>query len=475
MAYIRAYVVDIFVSYALVDDQSAADGQRGWVTTLVHYLKNRLAQKLGRADSFSLWMDRAQSVDDQGALANEIKLPESALFLIVLSQGYLTSSRCRQELALIHQEVSRRGRDAPRVFVVEIDKVDRPPELRDLLGIRFWTEDSGGRPPRLLGFPNPDPNERHYFERVNDLANDLVQELKRLKKISDSPTAASPFLDARATVFLAEATDDLDDRHDEVRRYLVQMGLTTLPQVLFPNDEDDFRRTVTADLEQSLLFVQLLSGMPGRRLNGSDRRRVRLQYECAVGLGLPVMQWRNIQMDLSRVVDLDNRALLEGPGVMACTLVEFMAAVARRIEQLIPPPLPSAVDNPIVFVDAEPVDFELARQVGEILARQGITYILPALGLEPLQARADLEETFHICDALLLVYGQNTLWARSRLRDYHRLRAMRGTPLKAIGLYDAPPPEKSDINFKISGMQIINGRTGLDEGQVMRFLETLKP
>ena len=31
--------------------------QEGWVTTLVRGLKRRLAQKLGRNDAFTLWMD----------------------------------------------------------------------------------------------------------------------------------------------------------------------------------------------------------------------------------------------------------------------------------------------------------------------------------------------------------------------------------------------------------------------------------
>ena len=57
-----------------------------------------------------------------------------------------------------------------------------------------------------------------YIRLVEDLATDISQQLK-------AQVSATP----RATVFLAEVTDDLDSRREQVRRYLEQAQLQVLP------------------------------------------------------------------------------------------------------------------------------------------------------------------------------------------------------------------------------------------------------
>ena len=57
MTYVQDYQYDIFVSYAHVDDVPLPGVQKGWVTTLIGCIKTRLAQRLGRSDAYSLWMD----------------------------------------------------------------------------------------------------------------------------------------------------------------------------------------------------------------------------------------------------------------------------------------------------------------------------------------------------------------------------------------------------------------------------------
>ena len=71
----------------------------------------------------------------------------------------------------------------------------------------------------------------------------------------------------RATVFLAEATDDLHELRAEVERYLHQQNIRILPGTFyyFPTAEE-LRQAIDADLQASKLFVQLLSPLcPGVR------------------------------------------------------------------------------------------------------------------------------------------------------------------------------------------------------------------
>lgn len=182
-------------------------------------------------------------------------------------------------------------------------------------------------------------------------------------------------------------------------------------------------------------------------------------------------------MDIADVPDPGHRALLSGSGVIASDLEEFKALVVQRLAQLQTPPAAAATrvdDEPLVFVDTEPANMELAHRLGDVLARAGASYALPIHDVEPALARAELEEMVVACDALLLVYGTDTVWARQRLVLYRKLQSMRDSPLRGIGIYDGPPPDKARINFMIPGMQIIDGRTGLDEARVRRFLAALK-
>ena len=112
MAFVPEYEHDIFVSYAHVDDQPFIDAAtaNGWVATLVRYLKNELAQKVGRADAVSVWLD-AHNLRGHHPLNDEIaiQLERTALLVAILSPGYVASDWCQQE-ARLFADFGRRSR-----------------------------------------------------------------------------------------------------------------------------------------------------------------------------------------------------------------------------------------------------------------------------------------------------------------------------------------------------------------------------
>src|SRR5262245_38874802 len=98
-AFVAGYENDIFVSYAWVDNNPIQGIDIGWVSHLVGTLENILAQTLGRADVFELWMDTKRESNTL-RLTTEIfeKIERSATLLAVLSPGYLQSEWCMGEL-----------------------------------------------------------------------------------------------------------------------------------------------------------------------------------------------------------------------------------------------------------------------------------------------------------------------------------------------------------------------------------------
>ena len=188
MGFLQPDKPDIFVSYAHVNDIALTRGRPGWVSAFVSGLKNLLAMKLGRVDVFDLWMDHRLAGNQSVTPEIDRELGGTSLLLIFLSHGYLASKWCRSEMDTFRREVERRKLDGQRIFVVEFEPVERPRELADLLGYRFWVDDRSGKPPRTLGFPQLRDGDDRYYDLLNDLSHDMAAELRRLKDALPAPT-----------------------------------------------------------------------------------------------------------------------------------------------------------------------------------------------------------------------------------------------------------------------------------------------
>ncbi len=338
MAFVPGYEHDIFVSYAHVDNEPYPGVEEGWVSTLVNGVKIVLAQKLGRSEGYSLWKDYLLS--SHTPLTPEIiqTVKSSATMTLVLSPGYLASPWCLKELEAFREAVGQRQRANSRVFIVERDRIDeseRPAEFQDVRGYRFWLPEKEAKHPRILGdpIPNPhDPAHLPYYDQLRDLSCDLAEELKRLKSLPE-PAVSEPQVqepDTRPAVFLAEVTDDLLQQRDEVRRYLDQAGIRTLPQgFLYLSQPDDFEQAVDRDLKDCKLFVQLLSDIGGRKPPGRPTYS-RIQYERALKAGIPILQWRSPALNLDVVTDADQFALLTGDQVFVGNLEAFQHELVMR-------------------------------------------------------------------------------------------------------------------------------------------------
>ena|SRR5271157_164105 len=474
MGFLQPDKPDIFVSYAHVNDIPLADGRPGWVSALISALTNLLAMKLGRDDAFDLWMDCRLAGNDSVTPEIDEELAGTSLLVIVLSSGYLASEWCRREMETFRGEVRRRKLEGRRIFLVEFDLVERPPELADLLGYRFWVDDRSGKAPRTLGFPQLRPGDDRYYDLLNDLSHDIAAELRRLKEAppAPSPEAIAPALAAqpsqgRRVVYLAEATDDLDDLRDEVRRHLTQAGVRILPETDYPRDEASFRRAAACDLARSTLFVQLLSRVAGKQPAGSKLGYVALQYECAAAAKTPILQWRSRDLDPSSSSSESHRRLLAGVSVVASDLAEFIRLVVRRVDQLTAPPPPSRrteIDSEkLVFVNAEENDHALAVQIAKLLCAKGVASILPARRCNPEKVREALVESLIGCDALVMVHGDNPEWLVRQWEQFRKVKPKRSAPLKAMCLCVSPPPDREPCNLMVPGAHLIDCRSGVQE------------
>lgn len=487
MAFVPGHKHDIFVSYAHVDDKPLPGAEKGWVTTLVGCLMTRLAQKLGRSDAYSLWMDHELSGREPITPQLMENLQQTATLIIILSPGYVASSWCQRERDTFLKFV--RGKKFARLFVVEremVDELERPEEFRDLKGFRFWVKDREGKSPRILGSPKPDPTDKEYYNQIDDLSEEIATELRQLHSSAGPLEPELPEADAagfseppmalfqdKPSIFLAEVTDDLEVERNNVRRYLNQSGINVLPTTWYPQDPNAFREAANRDLGQCEMFVQLLSDVAGKKPPDLPQGYARLQLDIAKAAGKPVMQWREPSLDLTRIQDNDHRALLEETTVRAEPIEEFKRSIrSQLLEQ------PRAEDrratDTFVFVDMDSEDRPLAEEVCNVLDRVGADYVLPLASNEPSDCRHDLEYNLATCDTIIVIYGKSTAtWVRRQLLEARKALAVREHPLRALAVFEGPPENKDRLDIKLRNMRILDCRSGFSESEVLRFLSSV--
>jgi hypothetical protein len=473
------YEHDVFVSYAHVDDKPDVNVTDGWVTTLVRSLRGRLAMRLGRAESFTLWKD--EQLRGNTRFSDEIlgAIRSSATLLVILSKGYLESKWGEMERKTFLDALRGQVDSNRRIFVVERDKVARtrrPPEFDGVLGYCFW-EERDGKAARILGDPLPDPRlDRDYYDAVNRLSFELAEQIERLRPTTKDPNpAAGPQPPATsAAVYLAEVTDDLNRRRESVRQYLCQAGLRVLPEGWLPRDPAAFREAVARDIGNSKLFVQLLSELTGPRGPDLPTGYTGLQYELARAAGKPLFQWRPA-LDLTEVDDPDHWKLLEGATVYVEAIEEFKARVVREATKK-PPVKPPIAPGVFVFVNSEREDQCLAETVSATLNRFAIDNALPFWDAESVEDfRDDLVSKLEVCDTFMVIYGKgnNLKWVRRQLDESLRIKARREKPFQVIGIYEGPPETKPVLNYNLRNVRVINCRTGHDEGALKTYLDNL--
>ena len=177
-----SYAHDIFLSYAHVDDAPLL-GNIGWVTHLVDALEKTVAMKLGCSDCFDLWMDRRSEAHRLRVLSElKTRVESSAVFVLIASPGYLASKWCLKEWQIFRERLGLEPNgEMRRVFVIEITELPEalPNDLKDVIYHKFWRKDEDKRA-RTLGWPVPD--EKKFFLKVQDVADDIKSQLQRLKR-----------------------------------------------------------------------------------------------------------------------------------------------------------------------------------------------------------------------------------------------------------------------------------------------------
>jgi hypothetical protein len=470
--------IRVFISYAKVNNLPPIGTKEGWVDRFEMELKNRLAEEVGRLDRFELWRDNARLNNFEeigGQIADALKGTD--IFLMVASHAYLESRWC-SDVELPTFISSNFGQ---RIFCVKTRPVEPaalPERLREVLGFDFWEEEPGGY--RTLGDPVTTAHEDAKFhEMIRRLARQLGGLIRELRDKQPQVVEGKPPVANEPTVFLADASDDLEDVRDGVEQYLRQFRVRVLSSAEFPADAAGHQSALTSTLQAGVTFVQLLSRVSGRKLG--PERLTQLQYRIARELGRRVLQWRDSSLlQLDGVSDPAHRALLETAAAIG--IEEFKNSVlnAARVEAEPAPVLEQDLSQ-AVFINCASEDRAIAEPLVEAVhksaalwAAKGVNCIFAVDVGQPSAIRSDLELKLQQCGAMILVYGAASVeWVKEQVRQIRKTVMKRKRAFKAIALYDGPPDKKVNLDFSALGIELLNCRDGFELNKMNWFLASL--
>ncbi|HKH48565.1 MAG TPA: TIR domain-containing protein [Thermoanaerobaculia bacterium] len=511
MAYVPGFRHDIFISYAHVDDEPLFEEEHGWISSFHRELAVVLARKLGRRDSVSIWRDLKVQGNDEFDDTISAAYRHSALAIFVVSPGFIASEWCCRELTQfctrLDAELDGRLEGKSRVLKVLLSHVpyeEMPEPVRELLnkttGYPFYHFDPASGREEAFRRTKEQDEDRRYWSTLDDLARNLADLLKAMRRLGGveedgedgeeavpargavAPTAAAP------AVYLAEVTDDLEPDREDLRRTLLQRGVTVLPdRPLDPGDEK-LAEQVRADLGKAALSIHLLGSFYGKKPAGETRSYTHVQLDLAAEAALeragserelPRFIWIPRSLDVASLREDQKqlvKAVEEEPdsaspaAVLKVGLEELKETVIEKLTELFPPPAePVVAETPgaVVYVSCRPEDDPEADEICDLLRAAHHDVVLPIRTGSDAELDKHYRTNLQYCDALLVLYANSPLhWVREEILKVRRLLAGRRDFVMSI--YDGPPPDKEAVGLSFQNLLLIECRDG-------RRAERLRP
>lgn len=503
---------DIFISYAHIDDESLIESQKGWITEFHRALEIRLAQLLGRRPV--IWRDPAlqgNHIFDQQIVD---QFEQVAVMISILTPRYVKSEWCVREATEFYEACNKNIgfsiNNQARIFkVIKTPvKVEQHPEkIRNILGYEFYTTDSTTGRLKELSQVFGQQSERLYWEKLDDLANDISGFLDNLEYVDGSKTQAAPKTGTGGSqkeslkIYLAESSYETKEFRDSLRRELQDSGYQIFPDKQLPLIESSLIENVDSFLKQSELSVHLIGENYGIVPEGTNKSIIEIQNEVAAAKSasgnLQRLIWipegydpkeERQQAFVNKLnqgeegitgADLVFSSLEDFKGIMT----DKLAAIEREKEkskqaekkEVTAAAVASSSGSGIVYLICDMLDLDEIKPLEDFLFDNGCEVMLPIFEGEESQIREDHIENLKMCDAAIIFFGNaNEIWLRSKTRDFLKINGYgREKPLKVKAIYLAGASSMAKERFRSQDAEVINGMSEFPEDKLKMLLSNL--
>ena len=485
----------LFISYTHKDNKPLLNDAEGWVSRFHKTLGVVLEQRLGRMPE--IWRDERLQGNDVFTPEIMARLPESAVRLAVVSEGYVASKWCRDEAQAFCEAAEQTGgltRDnKSRVFKVfkappaTLDPL--PAVMREMTGYNFFERNADNAPKEL----DPDfgkESRAKYIDQIMTLAFHLSSLINDLESEAANDQSAADAGPAKPAVYLAECDHDRSADRSELAIELAVRGYRVLPDRELPRGEAAYRQAVQEALSRCALAIHLVGNDSGWVPEGPLKRpAVELQNaESAAraqggGLRRVVSLPAGLQGSDARqqqfIQALHTDPRVQGGELITADLQAVKKAALDALAEIEAPPPAAPVQGggKLVYLVCDPRDSDAADPIGEWLASRGCKVRLPAFAPDAQAARLAHEQRLAQCDAVLVYYGAGTKdWYASVLTDVAKAPSLRqGRPITTVHTWLAPD-ESFDKTKRIDRGEagLINGLDGFSAALAEPFLAALE-
>ncbi|NCT94924.1 MAG: TIR domain-containing protein [Chitinophagaceae bacterium] len=493
---------DIFISYAHIDDESLVESQKGWISEFHRALEIRLAQLLGRRPI--IWRDPAlqgnhifdQQIVDQFA--------QVAVVISILTPRYVKSEWCIREVNEFYESCQRNIgfsiQNQARIFKVIKTPVKvelHPEKIRNILGYEFYTTDPQTGRPKELAQVFGQQSEKLYWEKLDDLANDLAAFLENLEYPQTGGAINTTDNNGKDSIriYLAESSYETQTFRDSIRRELQDNGYSITPDRQLPLIAPVLVEEVNSFLHQSQLSIHLVGENYGIVPEGTQKSIIELQNEVAAAassngqlerlIWIPEGKEAKEERQQSFVNKLnEGKDGVTGADLLYGSLEEFKSVMMDKIESIkrkqqkeeAPKEVAATVSGSgLVYLICDMQDLPDIQVLEDFLFNNGYEVVLPLFEGEESMIREDHIENLKMCHAAIIYYGNgNEIWLRSKTRDFLKINGYgREKPIGLKAIYLASPSNASKERFRTLEAEVINGLQGVPEEQLKSLLSKI--
>jgi hypothetical protein len=340
VAYLSNFEHDIFISHAhgpennlsILPEERTRFLQR-WTQTLAHHITQLVDFYLRQVDTrggVSAWIDRRLEKTLPVGESLERHVKHSAIFVVIMSNFYLESRYCLDELRWFKESSADEPPNQGQIFVVRVGRTDRtlwPQSLKSksgssVDGYQFYKKtevDQQFFDP--FGWPEPQADDRDYWIQVKAIAQDITKQLCELKKLERKELNCCSLVPDRPNgpsvgghiqlqpdqssnqfsqkLFLAYMHDTLFTERARLRKKLSELGFSIVPE-----EQDD-----PVDAESLNMALEQLPGCDAAVLIANEYCGKWPREEAAGFVGFQVRHFRERNIPLHvwlKIADTQN-------------------------------------------------------------------------------------------------------------------------------------------------------------------------
>jgi TIR domain len=496
---------DIFISYAHIDDESLIADKKGWISEFHRALEIRLGQLLGYKPV--IWRDPA--LQGNHIFDKEIvdQFSKVAIMISIFTPRYVKSDWCLKE-ANEFREVCQQNlgfivNNKARIFKVIKTPVNlelHPDSLKGLLGYEFYGADPNtGRVKEYS--PVFSHTEKGYWEKLDDLANDICVFLEELKgmnsPVAGASTTATTTLAATKNgtvknIFLSESSYDTKDLRDNIKRELQDHGYNILPYGQLSLIAPVLKQNVDEYMKDAQVAIHLIGNSYGIVPEGTEKSIVEIQNELGASHSrsehLPRLIWMPEEIDtdderqkrfVNKLVSGDSD-VLAGADMVKGSIEDFKSVIHDKLKKMEEKKEEVVEDqamageeprNKMVYIICDAQDADIIVPLEDHLFNSGVEVILPIFEGEETQIREDHIENLKNCSGVIIFYGNgNELWLRTKMRDLIKINGYgRQAPLDFKIVYVSGPVTPAKQRFRTLEAEVLNGMEGIPEQELKKL------